>query len=119
MKRRYPCKQFALMTHKIAKKVMLYYHFSSRISEGFKQHSSGVLDGCIMAIDGLAVRVRQPFKSEVTNTKAWTCRKGGFALIVMAGSDVNGRFHMATANHSGTSVVESFDCLSSLGSTSN
>ena len=55
-----------------------------------------------MAIDGLAVRVRQPYKSEVSNTKAWTCRKGGFALIVMAGSDVNGRFHMATANHSGT-----------------
>ena len=55
-----------------------------------------------MAIDGLAVRVRQPYKSEVSNTKAWTCRKGGFALIVMAGSDVNGRFHMATAKHSGT-----------------
>jgi hypothetical protein len=79
-----------------------YCKINTRISEGFKLHSSGILDGCIMAIDGLAVRVRQPFKSEVKNTKSWTCRKGGFTLIVMAGSDVNGRFHMATANHSGT-----------------
>lgn len=72
-----------------------------RISEGFKNHSGGIMDGCVLAIDGLAVRVRQPFKSELENTKAWCYRKGGFALIVMAGCDVNGVFHMATANHSG------------------
>jgi lipoprotein signal peptidase len=60
------------------------------------------MDGCVLAIDGLAVRVRQPFKSEVKNTKAWCFRKGGFALIVMAGCDVNGVFHMATAKNSGT-----------------
>jgi hypothetical protein len=79
-----------------------YCKIHTRISEGFKLHSSGILYGCTMAIDGLAVRVRQLFKSEVKNTKSWTCRKGGFALIVLAGSDVKGRFHMATANHLGT-----------------
>jgi hypothetical protein len=52
-------------------------------------------------IDGQAVRVRQPFKSEVKNTKAWCFRKGGFALIVIAGCDVNDVFHMATAKNSG------------------
>jgi hypothetical protein len=60
-----------------------YCKIHTRISEGFKLHSSGILDGCIMAIDGLAVRVRQPFTktltTEVKNTKSWTCRKGGFA----------------------------------------
>lgn len=73
-----------------------------QLAAGFEVHSGGVLKGCVMAIDGLAVRTRQPFKSEVSNVKAWRCRKGGFAMVVMAGCDVNGRFHMATANHSGS-----------------
>jgi hypothetical protein len=65
------------------------------------------MDGCVLAIDGLAVRVRQPYKTETKNTRSWRCRKGGFALIVMAGSDVNGKFHMVTADHSGSTN----DCI--------
>lgn len=48
------------------------------------------MEGCALASDGLAVRVRQPFKSELRNTIAYCYRKGDFALIVMAGCDVNG-----------------------------
>ena len=55
-----------------------------------------------MAIDGLAVRTRQPYRSEVNATKDYRNRKGGFAIVVMAGCDAKGRFIMATANHSGS-----------------
>jgi len=79
----------------------------SHLAAGFSDHSGGVMDGCIMAIDGLAVRVRQPYKTEVKDIKSWCCRKGGFALIVMAGCDVNGRFYMASADHSGSTN----DCI--------
>lgn len=60
------------------------------------------MNGCVMAIDGLCVRTRQPYLSEVKDVKSWRCRKGGFALVVLAGSDINGRFIFATADHSGT-----------------
>ncbi len=77
------------------------------MSDGFSAHSNGAMNGCVLAIDGLAVRVRQPYKTETKNTRSWRCRKGGFALIVMAGSDVRGKFYMATANHSGSTN----DCI--------
>jgi len=35
-----------------------------QLSDGFYNHSSGMLDGCVMAIDGFGVATRQPFKSE-------------------------------------------------------
>jgi hypothetical protein len=60
-----------------------------------------------MAIDGLAVRVRRPYKYECNNIRSWRCRKGGFALVVMAGSDVRGKFYMASADHSGSTN----DCI--------
>lgn len=72
------------------------------ISRGFAEHSGGVMEGCVMAIDGLAVRTRQPYKHEVKYSKCWRCRKGGFAIIVMAGCDVNGRFYSVTAKDSGS-----------------
>lgn len=77
------------------------------LSSGFKAHSGGVMEGCILAIDGMAVRVRQPYRSEVKDIKAYCSRKGGFALVVMAGCDVNGRFYAATADHSGSTN----DCI--------
>ena len=59
------------------------------------------MNGCVLAIDGLAVCTRQPYLTENKNTKSWRCRKDGFA-IVMAGSDVDGKFLMATADHCGS-----------------
>lgn len=55
-----------------------------------------------MAIDGLAVRTRQPYSTESVNFKSYRCRKGGFAVIVMAGCDVRGNFLMAAPNHAGS-----------------
>lgn len=77
------------------------------LSRGFTEHSGGVMEGCVLAIDGLSVRVRQPYRSEVKDITAWRSRKGGFSLVVMAGSDVNGKFYTATADHTGSTN----DCI--------
>jgi hypothetical protein len=55
-----------------------------------------------MAIDGLAIRTRQPLSTEVKNVTSYRCQKGGFAVIVMARADIRGKFLMATANHCGS-----------------
>ena len=72
------------------------------LSKGFFEHSGGILDGCVMAVDGLGVLTRQPFKSEVKKPKDYRFRKGGFAVIVLAGCDVNARFVSASCTHSGS-----------------
>lgn len=76
--------------------------FLQSLAEGFNIQSNGIFKDCIMAIDGLAVRTRQPYRSEVNATKDYRNRKGGFAIVVMAGCDSVGKFIMATANHSGS-----------------
>jgi hypothetical protein len=61
----------------------------------------GVLNGCVLAIDGLAVKTRCPFKHEVSHRKDYRSRKGGFAIVTMAGSDGRGKFYFATSKHCG------------------
>ena len=72
------------------------------ISKGFFDHSGGIFDGCVLAIDGLAIRTRQPYDHEVKYKKDYRFRKGGFAIIVIAGCDVDCRFISASCNHSGS-----------------
>jgi hypothetical protein len=67
------------------------------LSEGFRVHSSGLLDGCVMAIDGFSVSTCAPFKSEVENPKDYCFHKAGFAIIVLGGVDVHGRFYVLHA----------------------
>ncbi len=55
-----------------------------------------------MVMDGLAVRTRAPFKDEVPKRKDYRFRKGGFAIIALAGCDADARFISVTANHSGS-----------------
>lgn len=73
-----------------------------KLSDGFYHHSSGILDGCIMAIDGFGVATRQPYKTEVNRPKDYRFRKGGFAIIVLAGCDVQAKFICASCTHSGS-----------------
>jgi len=65
------------------------------------------MNGLVTVIDGLAVRVRHPYKSESEKPRDYCYRKGGFAVIVMAGADVNGRFTFASCKHSGSTN----DCI--------
>ena len=72
------------------------------LSKGFYDHSGGVLDGCVLALDGLGVSTRQPYKWEVQFPKDYCFRKGGFAIIVLAGCDIQARFIAASCDHSGS-----------------
>jgi hypothetical protein len=72
------------------------------LSQGFYDHSGGILDGCVLAVDGLGVATRQPFKWEVLYPKDYRFRKRGFAIIVMAGCDIQARFIAVSCRHSGS-----------------
>jgi DDE superfamily endonuclease len=77
----------------------------SRLEElatGFSEHSSGILDGCVLALDGFGVPTRQPFDWEVERPRDYRFRKGGFAIIVLAGCDSKARFICASCSHSGS-----------------
>jgi hypothetical protein len=72
------------------------------LAEGFRVQSSGILDGCVMAIDGFGVSTRAPYKTEVESPKDYRFRKAGFAIIVLGGVDVKGKFICASCDHSGS-----------------
>jgi hypothetical protein len=73
------------------------------LAAGFREHSGSIImDGCVLAIDGFGVTVRCPFKNDGERQKDYWFRKSGFVVIVLAGSDVHGRFICATAHHSGS-----------------
>jgi hypothetical protein len=73
-----------------------------KLSQGFHAQSNGLFDGLIMVMDGLAVRTCAPFKDEVPKRKDYRFRKGGFAIIALAGCDTDARFISVTRNHSGS-----------------
>ncbi len=61
------------------------------------------------AIDGFAVC---PFKTEVIHPKDYRFCKGGFAIIVLAGCDVDAKFECASCTHSGSTnnIIAWGDC---------
>ena len=77
----------------------------SQLASGFNRQSNGIMNGCVMAIDGLLVRTRKPYKHEVKNPVAYKNRKGGFGVLLMAGCDADARFLMSVINNSGGTHV--------------
>jgi hypothetical protein len=73
-----------------------------QLSQGFYNHSGGILDGCVLAVDGLGVATRQPFKWEVKYPKDYRFYNGSFAIIVMAGCDILAQFIAVSCTHSGS-----------------
>ncbi len=69
-------------------------------SQGFSNHSAGILDGCVLALEGFCVSTRAPYNTEVICPKDYHFRKSGFALIVLAGCDIRARFICASCDHS-------------------
>jgi len=72
------------------------------LSQGFSEHSGGIFDGYLLAIDGFAVPTRQPYDNEVIYKKDYHYHKGGFAIVVIAGCDVKCHFNVASCKHSGS-----------------
>ena len=54
------------------------------LAEPFSYASNGSFNGIIGALDGLAIRIRCPWESEVPDPGNYFCRKGFFALNVQA-----------------------------------
>ncbi len=73
-----------------------------QLSKGFYDHSGEIFDGCVIAMDGLAVQACAQFTTEVNKQKNYRYQKGTFAIIVLAGCDADCRFITATAKHSGS-----------------
>jgi len=48
-----------------------------QLAAGFRWHSGGMMDGCVLAIDGFGVTVRCPFANDVERRKDYRFRKGG------------------------------------------
>lgn len=74
----------------------------SAIAEPFSYGSNGILSGVIGAIDGLAVRIRSPRLSEVSDPGNYYCRKGFFALNVQAICDKSKRFLWCYTSNKGS-----------------
>jgi hypothetical protein len=72
------------------------------ISKEFFDHSGEIFDGCVPAIDGLAILTWKPFDHEVKYKKDYCFCKGGFVIIVIAGCDVDCHFISASCNHGGS-----------------
>ena len=54
------------------------------LSQGFSHHSAGILDGCMLALDGFSVSTRAPYESKVVHPKDNCFRKSGFTISVLA-----------------------------------
>jgi hypothetical protein len=67
------------------------------LAGGFHKHSSGILKGCVLVIDGFSISAQQPFKWEVKRPNDYCFCKGGF--VVLAGCNVNARFIATYCNH--------------------
>ena len=80
--------------------------------QGFSNHLGGILDGCVMAMDGFGVLTCAPYETEVVQPKDYRYRKSGFAIIVLAGCDANAHFISASCDHSGSTnhIIVWQDC---------
>lgn len=74
----------------------------SAIADQFSYGSNGVFSGIIGAIDGIAIRIRSPKLSEVSDPGNYYCRKGFFALNVQAICDRAKKFLWCYTSNKGS-----------------
>jgi DDE superfamily endonuclease len=74
------------------------------ISELFSNRSNGIINGCIGAIDGIAIRIRSPniIRDDVPDPGNYYCRKGFFALNAQAICDSKKRIIWLSSGHKGS-----------------
>lgn len=72
------------------------------VADLFAEKSNGIFCGVVGALDGLAVRVRSPWPSEVVDPGNFHCRKGFCALNVQACWDRNKRFIWCCPSNKGS-----------------
>lgn len=72
------------------------------IAQEFSFFSKGHMTGCVLAIDGLVIKTRVPYTSEVENINAYHNRHDCFGLVVLAGCDSNLKFNLFSCCSSGS-----------------
>jgi len=81
----------------------------------FSQFSNGHMKGCVMAIDGIVIKTRQPKQNEVGDSiNTYLNRKNCWGLVCMAGCDAHCRFTMFSSKCSGGTndvVAWDFTCI--------
>jgi hypothetical protein len=63
----------------------------------FAAKNAGLVRGCVGAIDGMAVKIVKPSKSEVEAPRHYFNRKGLFAIVLQAACDGNRKFTGASS----------------------
>ena len=77
--------------------------FFNEISHQFSLDSGGEFEGCIGALDGLAVKIKRPTVTDsLTDPGAYHCRKGFYALNCQAICDVSKKVLWISSRHIGT-----------------
>lgn len=72
------------------------------IADEFSYGSNGAFAGIIGPLDGLAVRIKSPLLTEVSDPGNYFCRKGFFALNVQAISDRSKKFSWCYTSNKGS-----------------
>ena len=66
-----------------------------KMSRIVHNRNGGTLDGCIGALDGMAVKITKPSKKDASNALSYLNRKGYFSINLQAIADGNRKFLMA------------------------
>lgn len=74
-----------------------------RVSDAFAKKTDGIMDGCIGAVDGLAIKIRRPRVSAINNQASYFNRKGFYSINCQAICDHRCRFKWFSCKTSGRS----------------
>jgi DDE superfamily endonuclease len=78
-------------------------NFLRKNSEGFGRRGPSPFRGCCGALDGLAVKIQEPSRNEISNSAAYYNRKGFFALNLQGLCDYEYRFLYVSVTTPGSS----------------
>jgi hypothetical protein len=73
-----------------------------RMSEEFYAANEQNLRGCVLAVDGIAIKIEKPNSQDTMNPNVFFNCKGFHALNVQAGCDARLRFRIVSVEHVGS-----------------
>ena len=72
------------------------------IASGFTRNGQSPITGCVGAVDGVAVRIKEPARNSVLNPSTYFNRKGFFSINVQALCDSQYRFLFFSSSSAGS-----------------
>jgi hypothetical protein len=74
----------------------------AKLAEGFHRVNRESLSGCVLAVDGLAAKIKRPSRFDESNMSHYYSRKGFYALNVQVGCDADLIFRWANIDTVGS-----------------